>query len=115
MTAYPYQPFKEPIDAETSPSDEGDFICVSFARTWLPYVLGVLPALMARQTWEGDETAITNAVNQAKVLIGLFMDGQECANVHDIRVTDCVIEVQREPDGEWIVLFDPAECALIGP
>lgn len=76
LAAMPY-PYQIPIP--TAAPTDAPLVCVSFARAWVPYVVGALTALRADSTWNSDdENTVATVKDNVDALIALFMALEAC-------------------------------------
>lgn len=71
--------FQQAIPVPLDDPDAGDQVCVSFARSWLPMVLGSLYQLLQEASYDtSDAVALQLAQDRANTLIYLFQRGVPC-------------------------------------
>lgn len=94
--------FQVPVVAPTGEPDAEPLTTVCFSQEWLPYVIGALQQLTLQATWQGDDDAVTLAVNQAQLLVAMFgSSAGGCVNAM------CIDGVVYDPDCDCIIWTPP--------
>lgn len=91
-----YAPFKGVFAPLDKGPDEGPFLCVSFNVDYAPFIRGALAAMLQRQMWAGDDSAVDDMIMNVQQLLYLF--GQ---------LTACPIDTG--PEGGYEVLTSLCE------
>lgn len=94
-----YTPFPKPVQPPDAMS--GGFVCRTFDRKWLPYLLGVAVTLAQRETWASEKD---RAIDEAQNLItDLMLDN--CEGGFPEGDGDCM----AYPLTSWFVNFAPQD------
>lgn len=101
--APPVSPFQTPVSPPSvDPDAGGDFVSVTVAREWLPFVLGALQVLTLQATWAGSDDDKLLAQQRACLLIDQFAQGGEIAVQPSIAPQRAVYETISTPPGSNI-------------
>lgn len=111
---HPKSSFETPAPLPTTDPDEGDLVCVSLARSWLPLVRGALLQLLQKATWDTtDPDDLNLAQSRADMLIDLFNDEAVCA-MFDVRIdpeNDCMLQKTVDGGVNWTTVGSFYQCA----
>jgi hypothetical protein len=101
----PKPSFQYPISLIQQQPGEGDQVCVTFAKAWLPAIRGALQQLLLQSTWDTtDEEALTAMLGRVFNLIYLFDEDAECAMPFDVRIdptNSCMLQKSTDGGETW--------------
>jgi hypothetical protein len=115
-TNFPFPSFPQEVPPPSVDPDDGDMICVTYAREWTAVLMSACDQLIQLSSWSGDDDTKKLTANRATILkillqtdIGCDMSGC-CHELVEHRVTaDGTIEM-RIDGGDWVT--DPADPRL---
>lgn len=124
MRARPYSPLTikhyTPVFKPFSPPAietvfDAPLICVQFSEVLLPYILGALEVWRYVDAFTGtseEKAAATQLFLELQYQLG---NGECTVPISNVRLEDCVLQVQFEGSDEWVNVGNISECGAVGP